>query len=412
MSQEKGSDAPTAIIVGGGPAGMITGLALSSLGVNVQILEQQTEDAILRPALDAEAHGLDEPLIFSQSSLQHLRTWGLSSKNERGQQVRHKSQEFLIVPRASSLFRQAKIEHSGIPSACTNLFRLQHHGSQHRPVSPQVLDLGPAARRIEYRDLRDLNGRLLRREPLGGAFCLRSSDLCACIRAAGVGAADPDRGRLDVRYGARVAHFVDISWGAAVITADSYKCAGPPPRSPPRRRAPPASLPRAASADGGRRRRPAPRRGRDAVRGAQVGRRGARGAGPLRRRRAGRARGDGPAAVAGPVPGPGEAPPGLRRERQRVRGPGDGGVRVPAAGRRGELEPDAAGAPGGRQRARRVAAPRARLARRARRRRRDPARAADAPAPGLRPLRRRPARPPPHAAAWRCTPPHSDGASL
>ena len=87
MSQEKGSDAPTAIIIGGGPAGMITGLALSSLGINVQVLEQLSEDAILCPALDADAHGLDEPLVFSPESLEHLKLWGLSSKNERGQQV-------------------------------------------------------------------------------------------------------------------------------------------------------------------------------------------------------------------------------------------------------------------------------------------------------------------------------------
>ena len=47
----------------------------------------------------------------------------------------------------------------------------------------QVVDLGPESRRIEYRDLRDLSGRLLRREPLGGAVCMRASDLCARIRA-------------------------------------------------------------------------------------------------------------------------------------------------------------------------------------------------------------------------------------
>ncbi len=87
MSEDKGSDAPTAVIIGGGPAGMITGLALSSIGVNVRILEQLSEDAILRPALDAEGLGSDEPLIFSPKSLDHLKTWGLATRDERGQQV-------------------------------------------------------------------------------------------------------------------------------------------------------------------------------------------------------------------------------------------------------------------------------------------------------------------------------------
>ncbi len=84
ISEDKGSDAPTTVIIGGGPAGMITGLALSSIGVNVRILEQLSEDAILRPALDAEGLGPDEPLIFSPQSLEYLKAWGLASRDERG----------------------------------------------------------------------------------------------------------------------------------------------------------------------------------------------------------------------------------------------------------------------------------------------------------------------------------------
>ncbi len=66
---------------------MITGLALSSIGVNVRILEQLSVDAILRPALDAEGLGPDEPLIFSPKSLDQLKAWGLAAHDERRQQV-------------------------------------------------------------------------------------------------------------------------------------------------------------------------------------------------------------------------------------------------------------------------------------------------------------------------------------
>jgi hypothetical protein len=219
MSQEKGSDAPAAIIVGGGPAGMITGLALSSLGVNVKVLEQRTEDAILRPALDADAYGLDEPLIFSPASLDHLKEWGLYSNLERGKKVR-------LTPLVAKFFI-GDLDCIGVRFCVVLSMAAISFQINSTYLMAQVLDLGPAARRIEYRDFRDLSGRLLRREPLDGAFCLHASDLCARIRAAGEGAAKAGRGRLDVRYGGKVAHFVDISWGVAAIAADSYRCAGP-----------------------------------------------------------------------------------------------------------------------------------------------------------------------------------------
>ena len=77
MSQDKNSSCPTAIIIGGGPAGMITGLALTSIGFQVTIYEQLSKEEINHPPLRGGAHGPAEPLIFSPASLGLLQKWGL-----------------------------------------------------------------------------------------------------------------------------------------------------------------------------------------------------------------------------------------------------------------------------------------------------------------------------------------------
>lgn len=172
MSQDKGEDgervATTAVIVGGGPAGMIMALALKSKGFRVKVCEAQPPFTSEQPA-PGQAIGPSEPLCFSPEAVHMLQSWGLSRKNEKG----------ILEP-----------------------------------------DFGPNARQIPYRDIRSLSGRLIRRERQDH-ICMRPQDLCEHVVNM------CEKSDVSVMYDAKVAHYVDIAWGtAAYIPADGTKLAG------------------------------------------------------------------------------------------------------------------------------------------------------------------------------------------
>lgn len=172
ISQEKGEDgeevAITGVIVGGGPAGMVAALALSGAGFRAIVLEEQPEFNLEYPGL-GQALETMEPLCFSAESLEYLKNWGLSYRDDQGLH----------------------------------------------------LDLGPASRSIPFKDIRCLSGRLLRRESNRDARCIRSQDLAQHITD------KAPKKKLSVKYNAQVSSVVDISWGAACyMPADQSKQAG------------------------------------------------------------------------------------------------------------------------------------------------------------------------------------------
>ena len=79
ISQDKSEDgtasAVTAIIVGGGPAGMISALALMHIGFRVIVCEEQDAFSPKNPP-PGQANGPTEPLLFSGESLHLLKEWG------------------------------------------------------------------------------------------------------------------------------------------------------------------------------------------------------------------------------------------------------------------------------------------------------------------------------------------------
>mmetsp|Transcript_8705 Transcript_8705/g.13784 ORF Transcript_8705/g.13784 Transcript_8705/m.13784 type:complete len:253 (-) Transcript_8705:17-775(-) len=171
MSQERAEDgdrvAVTGVIIGGGPAGMITALALHSKGFRVKVREADQTFSKEYPE-PGKASGLTEPLVFSPESVELLKQWGLNHKNENG----------ILVP-----------------------------------------DLGPNAKQIPFLDLRSLGGRLIRREP-SECICIRAQDLCERIREV------LPKDHVDIAYHAKVLDYVDISWGAALYLSDGTKAAG------------------------------------------------------------------------------------------------------------------------------------------------------------------------------------------
>ena len=81
ISQDKAEDgssaAVTAVIVGGGPAGMIAALGLMHRGFRVIVCEEQEA---LTPSVPApgEAEGPTEPLLFSPETARQLEQWGMA----------------------------------------------------------------------------------------------------------------------------------------------------------------------------------------------------------------------------------------------------------------------------------------------------------------------------------------------
>ncbi|MGB1591537.1 MAG: EF-hand domain-containing protein [Promethearchaeia archaeon] len=197
ISQDKAEDgssaAVTAVIVGGGPAGMIAALGLMHRGFRVIVCEEQEA---LTPSVPApgEAEGPTEPLLFSPETARQLEQWGMAR---------------VTVPDAT-----------------------RPHITRSEP------DLGPNARQIPYRDVRALSGRLLRREP-SDCYAIRAQDLCHAIherltaisadyrRLRKGGAADPlYKATYELKLGVRALDIVDISWGVAAYLSDGQSVAG------------------------------------------------------------------------------------------------------------------------------------------------------------------------------------------
>ena len=190
ISQDKNEDgtsaAVTAVIVGGGPAGMICALALMHLGFRVIVCEEQAAFTEREPA-PGQAKGPTEPILLSPETVYLLQEWGMSKRDDKG----------CICP-----------------------------------------DMGPAARKIPYLDLRSLSGRLLRREP-NDCYAMRAQDLCYQIhqvltRKSMENAKQVKTGHYEAKHeasyeikcGARVLDVVDISWGVAVYLSNGHQVAG------------------------------------------------------------------------------------------------------------------------------------------------------------------------------------------
>jgi len=191
ISQDKSENgtvaAVTAVIVGGGPAAMICGLALMNSGFRVIIIEEQALFSAETPA-PGQDNGPTEPLLFSPETAYLLHEWGMSARD-----------------------------------ACDGA------------STPKM---GPSARQIPFRDIRALGGRLLRREP-SDCWAIRSQDFCAQIHAvltlkSKENAIKVKSGHFDlthkgsytIHHGAKVLDLVDISWGVAVYLSNGTQLAG------------------------------------------------------------------------------------------------------------------------------------------------------------------------------------------
>eukprot|EP00802_Teleaulax_amphioxeia_P028720 Tamp_30506.p1 GENE.Tamp_30506~~Tamp_30506.p1 ORF type:complete len:202 (-),score=14.97 Tamp_30506:45-650(-) len=87
ISQDKNEDgtraAITAVIIGGGPAGMIAALALVHAGLRVIICEEQPAFTVDEPEA-GQAHGPSEPLVLSAHSVSQLCEWGMPKRDLDG----------------------------------------------------------------------------------------------------------------------------------------------------------------------------------------------------------------------------------------------------------------------------------------------------------------------------------------
>jgi hypothetical protein len=192
ISQDKNEDgslaAVTAIIVGGGPAGMIAALALLHKGFRVIVCEEQEAFTPASPP-QGQAEGPTEPLLFSPETVYLMQEWGLSAPDP-------------------------VYENKTLP------------------------DLGPKAAKIPYRDLRSLGGRLLRREP-SDCYAVRAQDMCHHIhevltkrsaeylKRRRAGNNNPVfKASYELRVGVRVLDVVDISWGIAAYLSNGEQVAG------------------------------------------------------------------------------------------------------------------------------------------------------------------------------------------
>ena len=197
ISQDKSEDgtasAVTAVIVGGGPAGMISALALMHFGFRVIVCEEQEAFTPSNPPL-GQANGPTEPLLFSEESLCLLKEWGLSKQD-------------------------------GQFNSLTGIYGTS-------------CDLGAEARDIPFRDIRALSGRLLRREP-SECLAIRAQDLCHHIhkvltqkskenaKKLKAGSSDPKcKASYQIHHGAKVLDVADISWGIACYCSSGQQVAG------------------------------------------------------------------------------------------------------------------------------------------------------------------------------------------
>jgi len=197
ISQDKSEDgtasAVTAIIVGGGPAGMISALALVHIGFRVIVCEEQEAFTPKNP-LPGQAKGPTEPLLFSGESLHLLKEWGLCKQD-------------------------------GQFNSMTGMYGTS-------------CDLGPEARDIPFRDIRALSGSLLRREP-SDCLAIRAQDLCHHIhrflthktkenaKKLKAGSSDPKcKASYQIYHGAKVLDMADITWGIACYLSSGQQVAG------------------------------------------------------------------------------------------------------------------------------------------------------------------------------------------